>query len=85
MDDSVVTPTLKKYTFSCSADIFLSDPDHQMYIIYALLGLVAFFVLYLYFSRSNRYTKMYKFLRERVLDAPNLTLNVTHTMTDLEA
>ena len=36
-------------------------------------------------GRKRKIQKMYNFLKGRVLAAPDTTLNVTHTMVDLEA
>lgn len=84
MDHSIVEPTVKLYTFSCKVNKFLSNPHRQLDMFYAFLGLVAVLIIAYWITKKRRVSKMYQFLRERVLAAPDETLNVTHAMADLE-
>jgi hypothetical protein len=49
-----------------------------------LLGAVVVGWLVYLFARSRRYSRMYSFLKDRVMEAEDKTLNVTHALTDLE-
>jgi hypothetical protein len=50
-----------------------------------IAALVLFGIVFVWYSKKSRISKMYEFLRQKVLAAPDQILNVTHTMTDLES
>ena len=69
---------------SCSVTKFLSNPHRQLDILYLLVGIGIFCLIARWFGKKRKIQKMYDFLKERVLSAADETLNVTHTMVDLE-
>ena len=54
-------------------------------MVYFLVGAIAFGLVLRWYGKRRRINKIYEYLREKVINSPEQTLNVTHTMVDLEA
>ena len=80
-----VRPTIKLYSLSCNLNKFFSNPHRQLDLVYVMIVVVVLWFGMRWFNRKRKIDKMYNYLREKVIAAPEETLNVTHTMVDLES
>jgi len=52
-------------------------------IFYVFIGIIVVMALYWKIMKVRRISQMYTFLKDRVLQAPEKLLNITHTIPDL--
>ena len=63
--------------------LYFSNPHTQLDLVYVLVGLITVGLICGWFLKRQKINKMYNFLRDKVMAAPDKTLNVTHTLADL--
>ena len=69
----------------CSAILIVTNVNNFFKFIGFIAGVVGVAYVVLYFNKSRKYKSMYNYLKDKVFEASDKTINVTHTLNDLEA
>ena len=69
----------------CSAILIVTNVNNFFKFIGFIAGVIGVAYVVLYFNKSRKYKSMYNYLKDKVFEASDKTINVTHTLNDLVA
>lgn len=79
----IVQPTQKVYSLRCRALMVITNTFQLSVVLGCLLGLVVIIWITILVVKSRRYSRIYDYLKQCVMEAEDKTLNITLARNDL--